>query len=169
MIAAVSDADLDRYRAILANSVVFERLNPTDLDPVLSASEFIALKPGKLILSEGTPGDGLYIVLEGELEVFLPARGGSGVHRPTRVRLNRLGPGRCLGEYGVIDDQPSSASAAPLTPARLCFLATAKFRSLVERNDHVGRIVYANLLRYLVSRLRGFTKELDLIVLDDKR
>ncbi|HEV8642135.1 MAG TPA: cyclic nucleotide-binding domain-containing protein [Methylomirabilota bacterium] len=161
-------ADLNNYRTILANSVVFQGLRPTDLDPVLSSSDVIARKPGELILSEGTPGDGLYIVLEGEIEIFLPERAASGAHRPTRVRLNRLGPGRCLGEYGVIDDQPSSASAAALTPARLCFLPKAEFRRLVERHDRVARIVYANLLRYLVSRLRGKDKELDIIVLDDK-
>src|SRR3989442_9838932 len=79
--------NLDSYRAILAGSVVFKGLT-----------------------------DGLYVVLEGEVEVFLPERAGSGAHRPSRIRLNRLGPGRCLGEYGVIDDQPSSASAEALTP-----------------------------------------------------
>ena len=161
--------DRDKYRAILAQSVVFQHLEPHDLDPVLSASEFVAAKAGQLLLSEGTPGDGLYIILEGDVEVFLPSRAASGVSRPTRVRLARLGPGRCLGEYGVIDDQPSSASAAALTPARLCFLRKAAFRRLVERNDRVGRIVYANLLRYLISRLRGKDSELDIIVLDDQR
>jgi len=159
----------ERYRAILADSVVFRRLSPADLDPVLSASELIALKPGELILSEGTPGDGLYIILEGSVEIFLPPRAASGAHRPTRIRIARLGPGRCLGEYGVIDDQPSSASAAAQTAVTLCFLPKAKFRRLVEQNDHVGRIVYANLLRYLVDRLRGKNKEYDLIVLDAKR
>src|SRR2546427_9567860 len=79
--------NLDSYRAILAGSVVFKGLT-----------------------------DGLYVALEGEVEVFLPERAGSGAHRPSRIRLNRLGPGRCLGEYGVIDDQPSSASAEALTP-----------------------------------------------------
>lgn len=161
--------DLDNYRAILTDSVVFQHVGATDLDPVLSAFDYIALKPGELVLSEGTPTDGLYIILEGEVEVFLPERAATGAHRPTRVHLNRLGPGRCLGEYGVIDDQPSSASAAALTAVKLCFLPKAKFRRLVERNDRVGRIVYANLLRYLVHRLRGKDKELDIIVLDDKR
>jgi len=159
----------ENYRAILADSVVFQRLSPPDLDLVVAALEVIARKPGELILSEGTPGDGLYIVLEGEVEVFLPERAASGTHRPTRVRLNRLGPGRCLGEYAVIDDQASSASAAALTDASLGFLPKAEFRKFVERHDRVGRIVYANLLRYLISRLRGKDRELDLVVLDDKR
>jgi CRP/FNR family transcriptional regulator, cyclic AMP receptor protein len=163
----MKDAAADR--AILADSVVFHHVSPSDLDPVIAASEVVVLKPGELILSEGTPGDGLYIVLEGEVEIFLPQRAPSGGQRASRIRLNRLGPGRCLGEYGLIDDRTSSASAAALTPVRLCFLPKATFRKLVERHDHLARIVYANLLGYLVSRLRGKDRELDLILLDDKR
>jgi len=161
--------NLSSYRAILANSVVFQRLGPNELDLVLAASQFIDAKPGQLLLSEGSMGDGLYIILEGEIEVFLPERAASAAHRPTPVRLNRLGLGRCFGEYGVVDDQPSSASAAALGPARLCFLPKAQFRRLLERNDHVAQIVYANLVRFLIIRLRSKDKELDLIVLDDKR
>src|SRR5712691_2843743 len=160
--------NLDSYRAILANSVVFQGLTAAELDPVLSASELITRTSRELILSEGSLTDGLYIVLEGEVEVFLPERAASGAHRPSRVRLGRLGPGRCLGEYGVIDDQPSSASVEALAPVKLCFLSKAQFRRLVERHDRVGRIVYANLLRYLVSRLRAKDKELDIFLLDDK-
>jgi CRP-like cAMP-binding protein len=156
-------------RPILASSVVFQGLSPTDFEPVLAAAEIITRKPREIIVQEGTVGDGLYVVLEGEVEVFLPQQSSSGGRRPTRILLNRLGPGRCLGEYGVIDDQPASASAAALTAARLCFIPRAEFRKLVERHDHVGRIVYGNLLRYLVSRLRGKDKELDIVLHDDKR
>src|SRR2546430_17638537 len=38
---------------------------------------------------QGSPTDGLYVVLEGEVEVFLPERAGSGAHRPSRIRLDR--------------------------------------------------------------------------------
>src|SRR5881628_1171918 len=160
--------NLDSYRTILASSVVFQGLPTAELDPVLSASELVTRKPKALILSEGSPTDGLYIVLEGEVEVFLPERAASGAHRPSRVRLGRLGPGRCLGEYGVIDDQPSSASVEALASVKLCFLSKAQFRRLVERHDRVGRIIYANLLRYLITRLRGKDKELDILLLDEK-
>jgi CRP-like cAMP-binding protein len=160
--------NLDSYRTILASSVVFQGLPTAELDPVLSASELVTRKPKELILSEGSPTDGLYIVLEGEVEVFLPERAASGAHRPSRVRLGRLGPGRCLGEYGVIDDQPSSASVEALASVKLCFLSKAQFRRLVERHDRVGRIIYANLLRYLITRLRGKDKELDILLLDEK-
>jgi CRP-like cAMP-binding protein len=161
--------DIASYRAVVAASVVFEGIDGAGLDRILLRSRFLAPKAGELILSEGTPGDGLYIVLEGHIEVFLPGGVGAAGRRITRVRLATLGPGRCLGEYGVIDDQPSSASAVALTPAKLCFLPKAQFRALVGENERLGRTVYANLLRYLISRLRGKDRELDTILLADKR
>ena len=161
--------DLGHYRDIVASSVVFRGVSSADIDAVLAAARLVSLEPGELILTEGTPGDGLYIVLEGEVDVFLPERGGTGARRPTRIRLGRLGPGRCLGEYGAIDDQPSSASASALGPTTVCFLPRAKFRRLVEGTDRAGRIVYGNLLRYLVSRLRSKDKELDIVLLADTK
>ena len=155
----------DDHAAILGRSVVLQGLSAGDLEPVVAASQVITRKPGEAILQEGTVGDGLYIILEGEVDVFLPQRAASGATRPTRIRLNKIGPGRCLGEYGVIDDQPSSASASALTASRLSFLPKAEFRKLVVHHDRIGRIVYANLLRYLVGQLRGKDKELDIIVL----
>ena len=52
--------NLDSYRTILAGSVVFKGLTAPDLDAVLSAAELLPRKPKDLILSEGSPTDGLY-------------------------------------------------------------------------------------------------------------
>ena len=159
--------DFGVHRATLARSVVFERLSPNDLDLVLAATELVDAKPGQVILTEGTPGDGMYVVLEGEVEIFLPQRSGTGLRRPSRVGLNRLGPGRCFGEYGALDDQPSSASARAVGAAKLALVPRAKFRELLERHDAIGRVVYANLLRFLIGRLRSKDKELDLVFVDE--
>jgi len=161
--------DVGGVRALLGSSVVFEHLPPAGIDLVVAQAQLVHAKPGQLLLTEGTPGDGLYVVLEGEVEVFLPERAARGAHRPTPVRLNRLGAGRCFGEYGVVDDEPSSASVAAVTPARLCFLPKAAFRRLLEGHGDIARIVYGNLLRFLVGRLRRKDQDFDLIVLDDRR
>lgn len=164
----MNPTDLGRYRQAVADSVVFAHLAPVEVDLILASCGLVEADAGHLLVSEGRPSEGLYIILEGEIEFFLPARLEGRLRRPSPVRLNVLGPGRCFGEYGVIDDQPTSASARALTPARLCFLPKADFRRIVEQNDRIGRIVNANLLRFLVSRLRGKDKELDLIILEDR-
>ena len=160
---------LERYRKTLAESVVFARLLPAELDLVMASCRLIDVDAGEMLLSEGHKGSGLYIILEGDIEVFLPERSVAGVRRPSRVRLNVLGPGRCLGEYGVIDDQPSSASAQALRASRVSLLATADFRRIVDQHDHIAAIVHANLLRFLVSRLRNKDKELDVILFVEER
>jgi CRP-like cAMP-binding protein len=157
----------EQYRQVLAESVVFDQLSPAELDLMMAHCQLIDEPAGHELLWEGRKGDGLYIVLEGSVEVFLPERSVAGLKRPSRVQLNVLGRGRCFGEYGLIDDQPSSASAQTLTAARLCFLPTDDFRGVVNDNDRIGKVVYANLLRFLVSRLRAKDRELDLVLLVD--
>jgi CRP-like cAMP-binding protein len=164
----MNPTDLDRYRRVVAESVVFAHLSPADVDLFLGSCRLVDADAGHLLVSEGRPSEGLYIILEGEIEFFLPARTQGRLRRASPVRLNVLGPGRCFGEYGVVDDQPTSASARALTPARLCFLPKADFRRVVEQSDRIGRIVNGNLLRFLVGRLRGKDKEVDLIILEDR-
>jgi CRP-like cAMP-binding protein len=158
---------LDPYQKTLAESVVFAGLDRAAMDVIMFSCRVVDAGPGQLVLSEGAAGGGLYIILEGAVEFFLPEELAAGGRRPTRVRLNVLGPGRCFGEYGLIDDQPSSASAQALTATRLCMLSTTEFRRIVEQHDRLGKIVYANLLRFLVGRLRAKDRELDLILFVD--
>jgi CRP-like cAMP-binding protein len=159
--------DLASYRSLLAQSVVLEHLTAPEMDLVMASCRLLDVPAGQLLLSEGRRGDGLYIILTGEVEFFLPERAAGGLRRPSRVRLNVLGPGRCFGEYGVIDDRPSSASAQAVGPVRVCFLPTAEFRRITAEHDRIGKIVHANLLRFLVSRLRSKDKELDLVLLTE--
>lgn len=164
----MSDPALEQYRKLLAESVVFERLAPSELDVIMARCRLIDEPAGHELLREGQKGKGLYVILQGSVEVFLPERSVTGMKRPSRVRLNVLASGRCVGEYSLIDDQPSSASAQTVTAARLCFLPTDDFRGIVNGNDRIGKIIYANLLRFLVSRLRAKDRELDLVLLVDE-
>ena len=162
------DEGVREHRRLLAGSVVFEHLTPDELDLIIDSCRLIDAQPGQILLSEGQRGDGLYVIVTGEVEFFLPERAIGHMRRPSRVRLNVLGPGRCFGEYGVIDDRTSSASAQALRPTRLCFLPTGEFRRITAQHDRIGKVVHANLLRFLVSRLRAKDKELDLVLFVDE-
>ena len=113
----------DGYRHILASSVVFESLATAALDHIIARGLLVETHAGEQVLSEGTRGPGLYVVLEGLVEVFLPDGAGPRTRRPTEVHLNTLGPGRCLGEYSLIDEHSTSAAARSLTQAKLFFLS----------------------------------------------
>ncbi len=163
----MNDQALEGYRKTLAESVALAQLSPAELDLIMGFCRLVDVAAGQTVLSEGRKGGGLYIILEGDIEFFLPDRSAAGPRRPSRVRLNVLGPGRCFGEYGVIDDEPCSASAQALTAARLCVLATSDLRRIVDQNDRIGKVIYANLLRFLVRRLRAKDRELDLVLFEE--
>src|SRR5437667_781267 len=64
--------DLRRYRETIAKSVVFEQLEPDDVDLILSSCRLLDTAAGGFILTEGVPSDGLYIILEGQIEFSSP-------------------------------------------------------------------------------------------------
>lgn len=165
----MSQAELAPYRDVLGASVPFDGLPAADLDAVLGRCRLLDVRTGETILTEGESVPGLYIILGGRVEFFLPEQGARGRRRTTRVRLNILGPGRCFGEYSLIDDEPGSASAQALSPTRLAFLSRGDFRALTEQSHRLGWVVYRNLLRFLVGRLRAKDRELDVFLLDEGR
>ena len=109
----------------------------------------LALKDSDPLLFQDVRGGlGLFIVLTGSIGVY--RRDDSGAEQP----LATLGPGDCLGEYSLLDGQPISATARALSDTRLFFLPSGQFRTVTERDPQLGCLLYRNLARYLVRRLR---------------
>ena len=158
-------AGKEGYRHILASSVVFESLSHAALDHISTRGLLVEMQPGEPVLAEGTRGPGLYVVLEGLVEIFLPDGASGRTRRPTEVHLNTMGPGRCLGEYSLIDEHSTSAAARSGAGAKLFFLSREEFRSIAEGDARVGKVIYLNLLRFLITRLRAKDEELDLFMM----
>jgi CRP-like cAMP-binding protein len=95
----------------------------------------------------------------------LPDGASGRTRRPTEVHLNTMGPGRCLGEYSLIDEHSTSAAARSMAGAKLFFLSREEFRSIAEGDARVGKVIYLNLLRFLITRLRAKDEELDLFMM----
>src|SRR5262245_39988690 len=81
-------------------------LSPQDVERVYAAGTVARYRAGETVIAEGQVNTRLFVVLQGEVEVCLPARG----DRFTAVRLARLGSGSCMGEYSFIDQKPTSAA-----------------------------------------------------------
>ena len=71
------------------------------------------LTPGGLLFAKGDPGDALYVVIEGEVEVCVSTEGGRS------VRMAALGPGAVIGEMAVLDGSGRSADCTASRRSRL--------------------------------------------------
>lgn len=160
----IEDTLADADKQILVQSLVFKGLPPNEITPIIDASQVRIYGNGQTILSSGNVGDGLYVILEGKAEVYLP---GPSVNHDAfskhamKESLATLECGACFGEYSLVDQKEVSATVDALTRTRLCHLSTQNFNKIISTNLLVANIIYKNLLLLLVSRCREANSELD--------
>jgi CRP-like cAMP-binding protein len=147
--------------AAVAGARIFRDVPEPDLKRLVDIAHVEAVSRGALLIEESQPSDRIFVILEGEVEFFLPALGGDNA-RPTRIALNTLGAGECFGEYSALDDGVASASCETTTASRLCVWSAREFLKAIEASDRLGRVIYGNIARVLVARLRRKDEELDL-------
>ena len=94
---------------------------------------------GQQIFREGEPGDFMYVVVEGEVDLFIHDR-----------LVESLRAGGVLGEMALIDQTPRSASAVARTECRLVAIDERRFKFLVQQTPNFS----LQLMRVIADRLR---------------
>jgi CRP-like cAMP-binding protein len=100
------------------------------------------LAPGDTVFDEGDPGDHLYVIQSGEIEL---AREGSEGRRV----VARLGPGDFFGELAVVAGQRRSTRAAAVKQTRVLELDRATLEAMCLAQPEIA----IRMIRILVSRL----------------
>jgi signal transduction histidine kinase len=133
----------------LENNKLFSLLSPEELNKLKRIACEQTFKAGQEIFKEGDPGDGIYLVREGLVEIsFIGGEAG-------QYALTEAGPGDLLGEMAVIEHQPRSASAVARKGTVLYFMPRAKILELVEQTPALAMA----LLREISRRLRSFNRQ----------
>ena len=156
-----------RYRIvdILAKVQVFNGLTRDELKLISRHCVKMTFQRGDKVLRMGERSRALHILVKGELKVFLPDLiSGQKVRRGSEVTLNILREGDYFGEYSIINKSFASASIVATQSGELLSLPEAEFNQLMVDN-HIGKMVYCNMLRTLIKRLGEKEKELDLVLI----
>ena len=112
-------------------------MNPAEL--FRQDSNTVQLAPGDFLFKEGEKGDKMYVLLEGEADIFL----GDFVFETAT-------PGALLGEMALIDDSPRTAHVVAKTPAKLAQIDRRRFHFLVQQTPHFA----THVMKTLADRLR---------------
>jgi signal transduction histidine kinase len=131
-------------RSFLRAHPLFAELSPDDLDRLCRMARRLSVAAGDVVMEEGTPGDGLYIVVSGTLEVTI--REGRG-----EVVLGTRGPGEFLGEMSLLEQVPRTATVRALDPADLVVVQPLDFQALLASSPRAA----ASILRVMARRLRS--------------
>lgn len=132
----------------LESIALFRELNPQELQALQFIAQERQFTGGSTIFKEGDPGDGVYFVKAGRVEIsgFVS----SGVRRV----FSFPGPGEIFGEMAAIEHRPRSATATTLEATEVYFIPQAEMLSLIKRSPALA----FSLLQEISGRLREFNQ-----------
>jgi CRP/FNR family cyclic AMP-dependent transcriptional regulator len=147
----------------LAALPLFAGVSEADVAEIAGLATVIDYPSGSTIFVEDEPGDALYAVLRGQVEMRCRDRWG---HEQT---LATLEPGALLGEIGLLTDEPRSATAVTVTEATILRLAHETFMPLLRQGNGAGHQILYNLARGVACRLGEVNRRLTRLLADQSR
>ena len=115
--------DLDQKLGVARKTELLAALPEPVLRGLLEESRELVLDPNEILFEEGAAGKTMYLVLEGELEVYKGDR---------RIALG--GPGQCFGEMALIDGKERAASLRATTRTLLLEVSGEQFQETIAGN-----------------------------------
>ncbi len=125
----------------------FERLRGQALPQIhlfyKDQKECICLEPNETIFHQGDPGDTMYVILKGAVEI-------SQGFEEDRYQLARLYPGDFFGEMAILTNQPRSATAVTTNKTLLLPIKRDEFLKKIKAKPELALYI----LQVMIMRLR---------------
>lgn len=110
--------------------------------------------PGTVLFEEGQPGDYMYVVQSGDVEIRRK------VGDTERV-LAVLRPGDFLGEMAILNARPRSATAVVRTKAKLLVIEGKTFEAMLRAKPEIA----LRIIKMLALRLESANQQVELLLL----
>jgi CRP-like cAMP-binding protein len=113
---------------LLADVELFEHVDDEDRARLAEFIDACQLAAGSTLFKTGEPGDSLYIVRSGEVELFIKDTAGQ------KILLTIASPGEVFGELALLDRGPRTATALALTDCELLELDRDDLMRLFQKS-----------------------------------
>lgn len=120
-----------------------------------------SFEPGAIIFEEGSPGDAMLLIGEGQIRISKRVLGEKGDVEYKDLAI--IGPGECVGEMSLMEPGPRSARATADGKLSLFVLERADLMKWLDANPVLAAGFFAELVQVLTKRLRRSSNELALL------
>jgi len=126
---------------------LFSVLSPSELEFLSNSARQVNFAAGSVIFNEGDPGDGIYLIKSGRVQIF------SRIGENEKVFANFV-EGEIFGEMAIIENEPRSATAKAVENTELYFIPCEAVNYVLEHSPKVSLC----FLRDISRRLREFDR-----------
>ena len=126
-------------------------LSKSDARAVVAVMQFRQVKAGAVFIEEGeiTYTDFMVLILEGSVSVESEAAAVDG-----GIVMSCIGPGSLIGEMGLLDGAPRSATCVATTDLQVAVLSRDALLGLIKDNPAVAARLILAISKRLSDRLR---------------
>lgn len=113
----------------------YPRLTPEQLDALAQYGEYRRTRRGEVLFREGEPCEEFLAIVSGMVEVIHDYGG------PDQRTVAVHGPGRFLGELGLLEGQTAFDTAVVREPGQVLAVPVERQRALVARDPALGDLI----------------------------
>ena len=110
-------------------------LSEVRAEAALASATVRTTDPGEVVVQQGGAADALYVITQGRFEVDVV--GASGATRSVRM----LGPGRCFGEIGVVEQTLRTATVIARTDGEVLAFSADAARAILAEDPYASHAV----------------------------
>jgi hypothetical protein len=119
----------------VVRSPLFSDFSGAELLEVMSGLELLSFEPGDVIITEGEPGDSLFVVSTGRVKAFV--RNPAGRH----VKVREMEEGAFFGEISILKGSPRTATVTAASRLELLELDKAALDDITGRYPRVREVL----------------------------
>lgn len=149
-----SETEKDMVEA-LANVPIFSELNRREIQKIVRIAHKRDYKESEMIVREGQPSAGMYVIMRGGVKVT--KRSPEGIE----VRLTTMDEGDFFGDMGLLDNAPRTATITATSPSQMIGLFRPELLQLIEQDPKLASKILFKLAHVVAVRLRVTNEKLE--------
>lgn len=139
--------------AVLKKVPLFAGLTADEIRDVVAKTRIVHVEPGVEIFADGAPGDAMYVVIIGEVEIVKAIPTG-GVRTLATLETRAV-----FGEMSLLTDEVRSAGARAKAKSSLLRIDRIEFREHLNKGDVAALKMAAHLASVVAARLHAMDNE----------
>lgn len=133
---------------IIKEAELFKGVALETLDMISSFCHERLFKGSEVIFREGEAATSFFILEEGQVDVWVPGRGGTGIHFVVNA------PGEVFGFMALAEPPVHVATATAITEVKAVDVPVEVVQKVLEAPTRDSLVLLKNLVRLLAQRLR---------------